>query len=189
MRRRPRVRPMIERWLGTSWTEVCLVVVSTIGVFVMVIAYVRISGLRSFSKMSSFDFATTIATGSIMASVAVSPSVTLANGLIGLGALFAVQYLIARLRQVASLGKVVDNRPVLLMDGDQFLHDNLRSTQVMVSDVKAKLREANVLDYSSVRAVVLETTGDISVLHGAGILDPDLLDGVRGADSSSTGPV
>ena len=37
---------------------------------------------------------------------------------------------------------------------------------------------ANVLQMSTVRAVVLETTGDISVLHGDGALHPDLLYGV-----------
>jgi hypothetical protein len=30
--------------------------------------------------------------------------------------------------------------------------------------------------------VVLETTGDISVLQGAGPVDPRLMEGVRGAD-------
>ena len=39
----------------------------------------------------------------------------------------------------------------------------------------AKLREANALNFGQVRAVVLETTGDISVLHGEH-LDPAILD-------------
>ena len=46
-------------------------------------------------------------------------------------------------------------------------------------DVRAKLREANVAGYDEVRAVVLETTGSVSVLDGAREIDHDLLRGVR----------
>jgi len=45
--------------------------------------------------------------------------------------------------------------------------------------VRAKLREANVFNYHEVEAVVLETTGDVSVLHGGSNFDNDLLADVR----------
>nr|WP_274388191.1 YetF domain-containing protein [Salsipaludibacter albus] len=74
----------------------------------------------------------------------------------------------------------VENDPVLLMDGGRILEDNLAATRVTRDDLYAKLREANVLNLDQVRAVVLETTGDVSVLHGpADQFDPDLLASVR----------
>ncbi|WP_311199201.1 YetF domain-containing protein [Leisingera caerulea] len=54
----------------------------------------------------------------------------------------------------------------------------LTATRVAESDLIAKLREANVKDLSQVSAVVLETTGDISVLHGDHLQDR-LLSGVE----------
>ena len=48
-------------------------------------------------------------------------------------------------------------------------------------DLIAKLRESNVLDFAEVRAAVLETTGDISVLHGDAC-DEALLRGVQAYD-------
>jgi uncharacterized membrane protein YcaP (DUF421 family) len=172
---------VIRTWLGTSWSEVGLVVLSTAAIFGITIAYVRVVGLRSFSKMSSFDFVMTLAVGSIVASVAVTSTVSLPDGAVGLAALFGVQYVIGRLRSATRFERLVDNSPVVLMIGDRFLTENLARTRVTTLDVKAKLRAANVLDYSTVRAVVLETTGDISVLHGASAVDPDLLEGVIGA--------
>ncbi len=180
-----RVVGMIGTWLGTSWEQALLVVVSTVGIFVGVITYTRIAGLRSFSKMSSFDFAMTVAVGSLMATTAATASASLANGLIALAALYGVQVLVAALRRRAAFGRIVDNRPILLMRGDDVLHENLHRARVTEGDVRAKLREANVLDQSEIRAVVLETTGDVSVLHGDGPLDPSLLDGVRGAEDLS----
>lgn len=172
---------MTESWLSTSWPQVWLVIGSTLAIFLAVITYTRIAGLRSFSKMSGFDFASTVAVGSLMATVSIT-SASLVNGLIGLGTLYAGQVLIALLRRRTSIEQLVDNRPLLLMAGEEILHDNLRRSRIAQRDIVAKLREANVTHPSQILAVVLETTGDVSVLHGDGPLDGSLLEGVRGAD-------
>ena len=51
------------------------------------------------------------------------------------------------------------------MDGQEILHENLKKSHVTLDDLKSKLREANVLELSQVRAVIFEATGDIAVLH------------------------
>ncbi|AGP78929.1 hypothetical protein I633_15860 [Alteromonas mediterranea 615] len=61
---------------------------------------------------------------------------------------------------------IMQNTPVILMRNGEIIDGALEKTRVARSDLLAKLREANVLDLNEVRAVVLETTGDISVLHG-----------------------
>lgn len=171
---------MIEQWLATSWREAGLVVVSSVVIFIAVVAITRLNGLRTFSKMSSFDFSVTVATGSILATVAATSS-SLTNGIIALATIIGAQRLVARLRRSGSLEQVVDNTPMLLMDGSRVLEANMAKARVTKADLRAKLREANALDLDSVRAVVLETTGDISVLHGSH-LDPSLLEGVIGAE-------
>ncbi|MBS1302202.1 YetF domain-containing protein [Loktanella sp. SALINAS62] len=144
-----------------------------------VIVLTRLAGLRSFSKMSSFDFVITLATGSILASTVMSPSTPLLHGVAALVGLFVVQIGIARLRtgttQVADL---IDNAPLLIMRDGQFLMDNIRKANMTKADVIGKLREANALDLSKVRAVIFEQTGDVSVLHGDK-LDQTLLQGVQ----------
>jgi uncharacterized membrane protein YcaP (DUF421 family) len=172
---------IISRWLGTSWTEIGVVVVSTFVIFAAVILATRIGGLRSFSKMSSFDFAMTVAVGSIIATTAVTEA-SLWAGVAGVAALYAMQVTVAVLRRRTGFEEAVDNTPVLLMIDGEFLQDAMRRSRVTESDLRGKLREANALNYGEVKAVVLETTGDISVLHGDSELDPDLLRGVRGSE-------
>ena len=53
-----------------------------------------------------------------------------------------------------------------MKDGEIY-YDNLKKARVTESDLRGKLREANVIQLSEVRAVVFETTGDVSVLHSA----------------------
>ncbi|MBI6630448.1 DUF421 domain-containing protein [Pontibaca salina] len=145
-----------------------------------IILLVRIVGLRSFSKMTNFDFVMTVAMGSLLAGASQSKDwAGFVQTATAMASLFAVQYCVARLRKSSEqFEKIVQNKPVLLMKDGIVQQDALRKTRVSRNDLMAKLREANVLDQSQVRAVVLETTGDISVLHGED-LDDDLLTGVR----------
>lgn len=152
---------------------------------VWITAVVRIVGLRSFSKMAAFDFVVTVAIGSLLANAAVAdtwPKFLQPAGAIAL--LLCAQAVIAILRRKSGwFGKMLENDPVLLMRDGKLDHKALRKTRVAVSDVRAKLREANALDLSKVRAVVLETTGDISVLHGDKV-DDWLFEGVETGERS-----
>lgn len=173
---------MIDTWLGTTATELWLVVVSTTFILVVAIAVIRASGLRALSKMSSFDFIVTLALGSTVATVAVTPASVWA-GAAASASLLGLQWVVAKLRRRTGVDHIVDNRPKLLMVGPDMIEENLRATRVTHDDVVARLREANVTRLDRVLAVVMETTGDISVLHGDGPLDDALLRGVvrRGA--------
>lgn len=175
---------MIEDWLSTSATEVGLILVSSLVIYLAVILVARINGLRSFSKMSSFDFAVTVAIGSLLASVAAT-STSLTNGIIAVAAIMLFQRLMATARRNTGIGKVVDNQPILLMAGAEILTDNMQLTRITPGDLRGKLREAGITEWSQVRAVILETTGDISVLSGE-TLDPSLLEGVIGVERLET---
>jgi len=132
--------------------------------------------------MSGFDFAITVAIGSVFASVMLWQKPTLLEGAVALGVLFGLQFAVGTLRKrFPSVTRAVDNRPLLLMDGTDVLSDNLRRANMTEADLRAKLREANVTQLAQVRAVVMESTGDVSVLHAspdAPAIDRALLEGV-----------
>lgn len=174
---------MFVDWFGAGWATLGMVVLSTLGVYVAVLVYTRLAGLRSFAQMSGFDFAVNIALGSLMATTAVSESPSLAQGVVAMGTLFAVQMLIATARRHRHARYGVNNRSLLLMEGPEFIEESLRRGRVTRDDVRFKLREANVFRYEQVRAVVLETSGEITVLHAEddATVDADILTDVRGA--------
>ena len=144
-----------------------------------VVVQIRFVGLRSLSKMTTFDFVMTVALGSLVATGAtVSEWPAFGQALAAMLGLFVLQVMAAWLRKSSDTAEsVMQNEPVLLMRDGEFLRDAMKRTRVAESDLVAKLREANVLRHSDVRAVVLETTGDVSVLHGDA-LDENLLNGV-----------
>lgn len=155
----------MEKWFESSWTSLIAICITAIVIYLAVIIFTRIAGKRSFSKMSSFDFAMTVAIGSILAGTILSKSVSLAEGVVGLAMVYILQLSVAILRRHSKIEKLIGNNPLLLMDGPRILYDNLKKARVTESDLRSKLREANVLESSQIRAVVFEATGDISVLH------------------------
>ena len=170
-------------WIYSSSDPLWETVVSVILIFFAVIIITRIVGLRSFAKFTTFDFAFTVAVGSIISSILTS-SVSVVQGMTAVAGLLVLTAVVAYLqRQYDFVDKAVSNEPLLLMDGRDILEENLKSARVSRSQLIAKLREANVLNFGQVKYVVLETTGDISVLHTAenesDEVDEELLTGVR----------
>ncbi|MGB3548969.1 MAG: YetF domain-containing protein [Saprospiraceae bacterium] len=137
-------------------------------IYIVIILYTRIFGLKSFSKMTSYDFAKTIAIGSLIASSVIAGTPSFVLGAVAIGGLYFFNYLFSWLRLRSDrLEQLLDNSPVYLIKDGEILYGNLNSTKVTEGELIAKLREANVLRMSQVKAVVLETTGDVSVLHSA----------------------
>lgn len=147
---------------------------------VFVTLLIRINGLRSLSKMTNFDFVMTVALGSLLAGAAQASEWSgFIQALIAMVALFVGQRASARLRKASrSFEKFAENEPVMLMRDGKILHAALKQTRVTESDLISKLREANALELDKVRAVVLEATGDVSVLHGDR-LDERLIESVK----------
>ena len=151
-------------------------------IYMYIICITRLAGKRTFAKMSSFDFAITIAMGSILANAVNQPSKSFMSAVVALAILACLQVLFAKLvNSSQALENIATNSPVLLMKDGEILEKNLKRCLVSKSDLMAKLREANVLQLSEVKAVVFETTGDISVLHSSDkqTIDSEILEQVK----------
>lgn len=157
----------MDKWFEFSTESLIAIALTATGIYFAVILFTRIAGKRSFSKMSSFDFAMTVAVGSILATTIVSSSVSLIQGIVGLATVYILQISAAICRRYTWFRKAIDNSPLLLMDGPEILYENLKKARVTKGDLRSKLREANVVQLSHIKAVVFETTGDISVLQNS----------------------
>lgn len=167
--------------LDTIWLDIAARgILLAVAAILWVVVLVRINGLRSLSKMTNFDFVMTVALGSLVAGAAqASDWKAFAQAMVAMAGLFLVQFLAAQIRKSSDRAEdAMQNDPVFLMRNGEFCDAALNKTRVAKSDLIAKLREANVLDYGQVRAVVLETTGDVSVLHGDH-LDETLIENVK----------
>ena len=88
--------------------------------YAALISLLRISGKRSLSKMNAFDLVVTVALGSTFATVILNNSIPLAEGVLALGLLIALQFVITWLSvRFEPLQNLVKAEPTLLVrDGD-----------------------------------------------------------------------
>ena len=169
--------------INTSWPTLLMVVLATLSIYIVLMILNRVAGLRSFSKMSGFDFVVTIAIGSMLANTIVTKKPILLVAVVAFVTLFLLQAVVAWLRSKHSLLiRLADNTPLLLMDGPTMLEENMDKVNITTEELHARLREANVAQLSQVKAVVMETTGDLSVVHHSDPtlkVDPELLENIR----------
>lgn len=172
----------LQEYFTKDLIELPSILIGAIGIYFIILVYTRIFGLKSFAKMTGFDFVNTVAIGNLLAMSVATSNPTLLTGIVIIGLLYLLNYLISFLRfKHKNLRERMDNQPVLLMKDGEILEDNLKDTKITHDELRGKLREANVLRLSEVRAVILETTGDVSVLHGDESiqLDDFLLEGIK----------
>lgn len=151
--------------LFDGWEPVLrTVLLGTLG-YAALLFILRMSGKRTLSKMNAFDFVVTIALGSAFASLLVSESVSLAQGVTALAVLVGLQWIISflyvRSRFVES---VIKGSPQLLYWRGSYLDKVLKRERVTHEEIQAAMRDSNVTDHHSA-AAVLETDGSVTVIH------------------------
>jgi uncharacterized membrane protein YcaP (DUF421 family) len=155
--------------LFDSWAGLGRVLLVGTLAYVALVLLLRISGKRTLGKLNAFDLVVTVALGSTLATVLLSKSVALAEGVLALGLLILMQYLIAwvsvRSPQFQALIKA---EPTLLLHRGRFLERAMKAERITREEILAALRASGAAEPGEIAAVVLETDGTLSVIPDAG---------------------
>jgi uncharacterized membrane protein YcaP (DUF421 family) len=148
-----------------SWYGLLRVVVVAPLAYGGLVLILRVSGKRTLAKLNAFDLVVTVALGSTLATILLSKTVPLLEGLAAFIILAAMQFVVAWLSvRVSWFSNLVRSEPTLLLHNGEFLDRALLAQRVTRDDVKAALRSSGVGDPNEASAVVLETDGSISVI-------------------------
>ncbi len=152
-----------DLWAG--WESGASRVIEAIAMYGYTIVLLRLAGKRTIARATVFDFVSTVAIGTMVGSTIISASIALSDGIAGLTALVALQWVVAWASTHSErFHHLITNSPSELLSGSTLLEENLRRERLARDDVLAKIRQAGQPNLESVQAVVLETTGDISVI-------------------------
>lgn len=171
--------------LGITPLEALLVVLSAVGIYAAFFVLIRTAGQRALASWSTMDKAIVIAFGAVLGRVVLGYTPTLAAGVVGLATMFALFRLEAVLRRTRR-GAYLSSKPILLMAGESLVPAGLRAARIEEDEVYFKLRQAGIRNFSEISLVILEPTGEVSVLRRGELVDPVLLR--RIADRSAIPP-
>ena len=149
-----------------SWAALLRVVVVGPIAYAALILVLRVSGKRTLAKLNAFDLIVTVALGSTLATVLLSKSVALAEGVLAFVTLAGMQFVVAWLSvRSPRFSNLVKSEPTLLLRDGRFLRDAMRRQRVTEIELVAALRNQGVGDADKVAAVVLETDGTFSIIE------------------------
>lgn len=155
----------MEHIFFNRWEDLARTLIVGVLAYVFLVGCLRWSGKRTLSKMNAFDLIVTVSLGSVLASVLLSKSVSLAEGVLALFLLVGLQFVVTwtsvRFRWVR---RFVTGEPLLVLDQGEFLPAALLHARVTEDEVCAAVRAAGIGPLDQVAAVVLETDGSFSVI-------------------------
>lgn len=165
-----------------SWSVLGRTLLVGVLAYLTVVLIVRVSGKRTLSKMNAFDLIVTVALGSTLASIVLSPDVSLAEGGLAFAVLAGMQFVISWSSvRCGWIRRLVTARPQLLFSEGRMMEEAMRRARVTVHEVYAAMRKAGHVSTGDVDAVVLETDGTLSVLKSAASGGKTTLHGVSDA--------
>lgn len=133
--------------------------------YIAVVVMLRVSGKRTLSKMNSFDFIVTVALGSVLASTIMTETVALLEGILGMGLLVLLQYVMTWLSVRSDrFSDLIKAEPSLLYHEGRYITSQMKRSRITESEVQAAIRAEGNASMDDVAAVVLETDGSFSVI-------------------------
>ena len=135
----------------------------------LLVLTLRASGKRTLAKLNAFDLVVTVALGSTLATILLSEDVALAEGMVALGLLVALQFVVAFLSvRWEDFAKAVRSEPTLLLRDGEMLPRAMRRARVTEAELETVVRTEGRRGLGGVAAVVLEADGSFSVIDGSG---------------------
>lgn len=169
-----------------SWSEIGRILLVGALAYAALVLVLRVSGKRTLAKLNAFDLVVTVALGSVLATILLDPSVSLAEGAAAFALLIGLQYAVAwSAVRSARFGALVKSEPTLLLHQGRMLEAAMRAQRVTQGEVEAALRDAGLGAASEAAAVVLETDGTLSVVPAAQVGKPRPLPAVPDAQGAA----
>lgn len=149
----------------SGWDPIVRILAVGVPMYVALVFFLRVTGSRTLSSMNAFDFIVTVAIGSVFGRALTAKDVALSEAIAAFGLLVALQYLVTWIQiRWPFFRRVVTNPPALLYFRGEYVEGAIGRQRVAKSEVRAAVRKENFGSLDEVAAVVLESSGEISVI-------------------------
>ena len=150
-------------WNG--WEPVFRILVVGSITYLGLVILLRLSGKRTLTRMTSFDFVIAITIGSAFGRILTGKSVSISESLVTFLLLITLQTIFSFFEVHSKLfKKFTTPRPSLLFYRGQFLEKNMRKARNRKDELLSASRKKGVGSMEEVEIVIFETDGSFSVI-------------------------
>jgi len=140
------------------------VAVKTSVLFLTAALLFRITERRTLAEFAPFDWIAAVAAGSIIGRAATATDTGWLQASTALVSLLAAHGVLARLRLIPGLCRLIDPPLMVLIRDGVVNRRNLRRSGLTTADLAAALRQRGHADTSDIELAILEASGAVSVL-------------------------
>lgn len=135
-------------------------------VYVFVLLVFRLSGKRSLSEITTFDFVLLLIIGESTQQALLGNDFSVINACIVIATLVLLDYMLTTLKsRWPALDPVLESRPLVIVKDGRLLEDRAAREHVGLDDILAAARTLHgLVALSQVRYAVLERSGGISII-------------------------
>lgn len=149
-----------------SWSDIIRVLLVGTAAYGSLVLVLRLSGKRTLSQLSAFDFIVTVALGSTLATILLSSDVSWAEGVTALVLLAGLQWVVAAVTARWPASRTVTTaQPRLVASSGRIDEDALIASRLTRADIEQAVRSSGSGSLSTIAAVVLESNGTLSVIR------------------------
>ncbi len=133
--------------------------------YFLLLAMVRLMGKRQIGELQMTEFISAV----MLSEVAVFPitdrDIPLLYGLLPLVVISSTEVILALLcRKYTPVRHLLEGKPILLVEHGQYIENNLTRTRISREEVDSQIRVSGFDSICQVEKVILEPTGQMSVL-------------------------
>ena len=144
------------------------IILRSIIIYILVLFLLRIMGKRQIGQLQPYEFVATL----IIADLATVPmsdtALPLLHGIIPLLTLVCIHFVFTFLEKKSiSLRKILNGKPVILIDPDGINYKNLKLCNLNFNDLQEALRTAGYFNIEEVLYAIIQTNGAVTVLPKA----------------------
>lgn len=149
-----------------NWSDIAQIAATTAVIYALLIVILQVSGKRSLAKLNIFDLVVTVALGSILASVMLTNSLSIADGVTAFVVLAGLQWLVSFVSvRLGWFKQIIRSDARMLLKDGTFLEKEMKAERVTRGEIEAAIRKQGHGEIENIAAVVLETDGSFSVIE------------------------
>jgi uncharacterized membrane protein YcaP (DUF421 family) len=135
-------------------------------IYLLLLVIFRITGKRSLSEATTFDFVLLLIIGEVVAEAMIGNDSSFVNAVLLVIVIVGLDILISVWKQHSpTLARIVDSLPLILIEDGQLHKDRMNKCRVSEDDILAKARELQGLErMDQIKYAILERSGGITVI-------------------------
>lgn len=136
--------------------------------YTLILFLIRIMGKRQIGEMQPFELVITLIIADLATIPMAETALPLIQGVIPLITLGCIHFLICWLsRKSVIFRRLFSGKPVILLDSNGIIYDNLRKVNMNFNDLLEGLHSAGYFNLEELLYVILQTNGTMTVVNRA----------------------